>query len=190
MAHRRNPAKSRGVKCRRCGADEWHWKTDGRKNAGGSWVCRPCVNKRRTHRREKNRAQINETKRRWYRRHLERRYKWALANPVRRTAGALKSHATRRSRIHGLECSITTDCVEQMLIRQPRCPVFGTVFPVGPHGRGLVPESPSLDRLDPNKGYVVGNVALISHRANSMKRDATLAELEKLVAWMRTRGLK
>lgn len=38
-------------------------------------------------------------------------------------------------------------------------------------------DSPSLDRKDPAKGYVKGNVWVISYRANAIKQDATLAEL-------------
>lgn len=42
------------------------------------------------------------------------------------------------------------------------------------------PESPSLDRIDSSKGYVKGNVIIVSHRANSIKRDADEQELYKL----------
>lgn len=41
----------------------------------------------------------------------------------------------------------------------------------------VFPNSPSLDRIDSSKGYVKGNVAIVSHRANSIKRDATEVEL-------------
>ena len=38
--------------------------------------------------------------------------------------------------------------------------------------------SPSLDRINPNLGYIKGNVRVISHRANSLKSNATLEEIE------------
>ena len=38
--------------------------------------------------------------------------------------------------------------------------------------------SPSLDRIDPRKGYIVGNVAVISYRANVLKGDSSLDELK------------
>jgi hypothetical protein len=45
--------------------------------------------------------------------------------------------------------------------------------------------SPSLDKIIPELGYVPGNVAILSYRANRLKSDATLEELEALVAYIR-----
>jgi hypothetical protein len=43
-------------------------------------------------------------------------------------------------------------------------------------------DSPSLDRIDSSKGYVKGNVRVISVRANMLKNDATIEELEMVLA--------
>ena len=43
--------------------------------------------------------------------------------------------------------------------------------------------SPSLDRIDPNIGYVKGNVHWISNRVNRMKSDQTLEMVIKLGNW-------
>jgi hypothetical protein len=40
--------------------------------------------------------------------------------------------------------------------------------------------SPSLDRIKPARGYVKGNIRVISYKANSMKSDSTLKEFERL----------
>jgi hypothetical protein len=40
--------------------------------------------------------------------------------------------------------------------------------------------APSLDRIDSTKGYTKDNVWVISHRANQIKNDASLEELEKI----------
>lgn len=45
----------------------------------------------------------------------------------------------------------------------------------------LGPNSPSLDRIDNTKGYIKGNIIVVSFRANSLKKDACLKELELLV---------
>jgi hypothetical protein len=49
------------------------------------------------------------------------------------------------------------------------------------------PNSPALDRIDNNKGYVKGNVMVVSHRANMMKVDASPEELIKFAEWVLTR---
>lgn len=42
--------------------------------------------------------------------------------------------------------------------------------------------SASIDRIDNDKRYVKGNVWIISTKANRIKSNATLAELELLVS--------
>lgn len=49
----------------------------------------------------------------------------------------------------------------------------------------LAPSSPTLDRVNPSKGYVKGNVRVISWRANRIKSDATADELEAIALSMR-----
>ena len=48
--------------------------------------------------------------------------------------------------------------------------------------RGYNPDSPFLDRIIPSLGYVKGNVRVISARANLLKNDATISELELVLA--------
>ena len=64
------------------------------------------------------------------------------------------------------------------------CPVLGTPMSHNWGTAGHDGNSPSLDRIVPALGYVKGNVAVISLRANRMKSDASLDELRKLVQWM------
>jgi hypothetical protein len=62
------------------------------------------------------------------------------------------------------------------------CPVLGIALAVG-SGR-VCDGSPSLDRIIPALGYVKGNIAVMSFRANALKRDATAEELRAVAAWL------
>jgi len=86
----------------------------------------------------------------------------------------LKS-AGRRARKGGYVCTIT---VHDIVI--PKfCPLLGIKLERG-NGK-LNPASPSLDKIIPDLGYVPGNVWVVSHRANSIKQNATPKELQTLV---------
>jgi len=82
-----------------------------------------------------------------------------------------------RAKRKGLAFDITADD----LIVPEFCPVLGVRLEPG---NGLSPNSPSVDRVDNSKGYVKGNVRVISTRANALKGDATPAEVQKLLAYM------
>lgn len=68
------------------------------------------------------------------------------------------------------------------------CPVFGIAL--ARHGGSIkmADESASLDKLIPERGYVKGNIAVISMRANRIKNNGTAIEHDKISAWMRARG--
>lgn len=47
---------------------------------------------------------------------------------------------------------------------------------------------PSLDRFDNSKGYVNGNVKVISTRANTLKSNMSIEDVERLLAYMKFKG--
>lgn len=65
------------------------------------------------------------------------------------------------------------------------CPVFNTEMSWGHQTGKILPTSPSLDKIDPGKGYVVGNVQWLSNRANVMKHNATLEQLNQFANWVK-----
>lgn len=67
-------------------------------------------------------------------------------------------------------------------IKPARCPVFDKPFVE--RGAGFSQWSPSIDKVDPRKGYVKGNIQVISMLANCMKRDATPAQLKQFAHWV------
>jgi hypothetical protein len=89
--------------------------------------------------------------------------------------------AKRRARRDGVEFSILPEHV----VVPGLCPALGIPLTVVHHGRGGRDSSPSLDRIDPTRGYVPGNVAVISARANRAKNDLTCEELAAVLAYAR-----
>lgn len=64
-----------------------------------------------------------------------------------------------------------------------KCPILGVFIEYHGIGERELVHKPSLDRIDNSKGYVPGNVQVVSARANVLKRDATLEELVQLGEW-------
>tara|TARA_Y100000034_G_scaffold96183_1_gene117051 strand:- start:83 stop:640 length:558 start_codon:yes stop_codon:yes gene_type:complete len=56
------------------------------------------------------------------------------------------------------------------------CPVQRIELDWNINGRGGHDNSPSLDRIDPTKGYIPGNVMIMSSLANKMKSNSTLEQ--------------
>jgi hypothetical protein len=80
-------------------------------------------------------------------------------------------NARERAKRKNIQFSITIEDV----IMPEKCPIFGIPLK---KGEGTCKDfSPSLDRIDPNKGYVKGNVMVISYRANRMKQDSNPDEM-------------
>lgn len=83
----------------------------------------------------------------------------------------LLGNAKTRAKRDGVLFSMTIDDV----IVPEICPVLGIPITVGDGVTG--DGSPSIDRIIPSRGYVHGNVWVISHKANTIKSDATPVEL-------------
>ena len=62
------------------------------------------------------------------------------------------------------------------------CPIFN--IPLTMQVGKAEDNSPSLDRIDSSLGYVKGNVAVISRKANVIKNDGTADEHRKVADWM------
>jgi hypothetical protein len=92
--------------------------------------------------------------------------------------GRLLQAAKKRAESQNLAFEITRDD----LLLPEKCPVFGTPLVVG--DRRCTGDSPSVDRVVPELGYVPGNVRIISLRANRLKSNGTEEELRALVRYM------
>lgn len=81
---------------------------------------------------------------------------------------------------NGMAFSVTLDDIGYP---PSHCPVLGQPMEWLRCGSGNGHYSPSLDRIDPEKGYVLGNVMWISTRANRIKYDATPDELRRVATF-------
>jgi len=88
----------------------------------------------------------------------------------------IKSRCKRLGREFSIE-------LEDIIIPE-KCPVFG--FDLKREDRQTWMCAPSVDRIDSSKGYIKGNVTVVSRRANILKKDATLEEIEQLFNYYKT----
>lgn len=103
---------------------------------------------------KENKEKINQYTSRWKKVHVEK---------------AILSRAKSRAKIRQLAFDLT---LEDIIIPE-KCPYLQqTLDPFGP-----ADFCPSIDRLDSTKGYIKGNVEIISFKANRMKNTATQDEL-------------
>lgn len=96
------------------------------------------------------------------------------ANPIK----YMLKDAKKRAKAKGLEFNIEAS---DMVIPE-YCPI--TLLKLVVNSGTMKPNSPTLDRINNDKGYIKGNVAVISNRANAMKRDAYYDEIYRLLIYM------
>jgi len=121
--------------------------------------------------RKKNKEKLSEQSKDWYQSSRKIRftndpqhYLWYVAST--------------RSRQNGIEFTI----VKEDIIIPDICPILGCKLT---KGNGYLPNAMSLDRIDNARGYVPGNVRVISRKANLMKSDLTMDILEKLIKYIK-----
>ena len=84
----------------------------------------------------------------------------------------LLENARRRAKKNGMVCDITISDIKIPEL----CPLLGIAIILGGDGVFNM-NSPSLDRIDNSKGYVRGNIRVISLKANKLKSNLSLDEL-------------
>ena len=87
--------------------------------------------------------------------------------------------AKHRAKSKGIEFNIELSDI----IIPEICPILG--LPIKKAIDGNRDLSPSLDRIDNDKGYIKGNIQVISFKANAMKLTADKSELINFANWVK-----
>ncbi len=143
------------------------------KTTGLRSACRSC---------ESSRYYVNNTR--------EKRQSYRRANPVKTITAWLTKGAIARAKEKNIPCDIDLDYIRSMVGKNAEfashCPAFGTTLDWScgnSSKKGPRPNSPSIDRIAPERGYVKGNIKIISFRANQIKSDASPSELKLVAAY-------
>ena len=95
--------------------------------------------------------------------------------------------ARRRALGKNVPFNLTVSYLKDIYPANNLCPVFDILLEWGGGSDETSRNnSPSLDRIIPELGYVEGNVVWISNRANILKRDASWEELQKVASWLKS----
>ena len=118
-----------------------------------------------------NRPEVIERKANWYQ---NKEANKTLNERLRETLARVKS----RAKLKAVPFDLTLDDLKKAYT--PICPILNIELnwydPKNEGGRAE--DTPALDRIDPKKGYVKGNIAFISTLANMMKSSATRKQIE------------
>lgn len=125
--------------------------------------------------REKHKEKAYARTREWFAKHPD----YVTEYRLKRIEAHMIKIARSRAKQNGIPFSLTENDIQI----SERCPVLG--IPLDKAAKKGEPNSVTLDRVIPALGYVPGNVRVISCRANRLKSDATLEELEAIIAYIR-----
>ncbi len=124
---------------------------------------------------------VGEPKAEYIIRHAQEQKEWCARHPGRNGAIAKKSRLKhpkrtllRFAKIRAEQDGVPFDLTETDITIPEFCPLLGIRLQVGAGGDSAL----SLDKIIPSLGYVRGNSWVISNKANRMKNDATIKDLQ------------
>ncbi len=95
-------------------------------------------------------------------------------NPAQKTLDNIR----QRSKKAGVPCDLEIEDIVKVTI----CPVFN--IKLERSNKGFSQTSPSVDRIDPKRGYTKDNIQIMSNLANTMKQNATKEQLLQFATWV------
>lgn len=122
--------------------------------------CKKCVSVRRSKNKEENQKK-------------SRIYREAHCDKL------IFNAAKNRAKNNNLNFNLTLDDI----IIPKICPVLGIEIKIS--NGNFSDNSPTLDRIIMERGYVKGNVMVISWRANRLKNNGTIKDFEQIIDYMK-----
>ena len=102
------------------------------------------------------------------------------ARAGKRTAVVMFQSARYRAQKAGLPFEL----IRENVVIPDNCPVCGVTMLPATGVRGGSSSSPTLDRIIGDKGYVLGNIAVICKGCNSIKGKGSAEEHRRIAEWM------
>ena len=131
---------------------------------------------------EKNKNSINAKTKEWRNKNkdaLKKHRETWHSNPLNRLKNSLRSakqRANKKNIVFNIE-------LNDLLPIPKYCPILG--IELNFKGvNGFIDDSPSIDRIEPLKGYIKGNIKIISWRANRIKSDASVEEFKLIIDYI------
>ena len=163
--------------CKKCSTEkpetEWYYSVRGRDG-----MCKSC---RKEYRKDikrgyqktyyqKNKEYYQNLNKEFFDNNPEYHKKWNRRKPENR----LLMSARQRAKEKGLDFNLDLSDIVIPSI----CPVLKVPMIIG------TSTAPSIDRIDSKKGYIKGNIKIISKRANTIKSDGTIEEHKAIIEYM------
>lgn len=160
-----------------------------RSKDGHASECKYCHNKRNQSYNQINRDEkLKRKKERYYKNHdneilSRRKYKKNKKEEDYKLyiLKRMLNSAKRRANKKNLYSDISIDDIPNFRTIE-YCPIFPDIK-LDWHANKMADNSLSLDRIDNSKGYIKGNVRIISLRANILRKNLTKEELEALLKY-------
>lgn len=151
------------VKCGEIFSEDQFYKDKG-KISGRRGYCKNCDKESHQNYVEKNRARINKYKREWYKKHPNRIKAAQRKFRINNIGSALINQARGRARKKGVPFTLD-DHRDKLIERVNRLECELTGIRLDPAGRKSF-NSVSLDRINPELGYIYSNVRIVAYSVN------------------------
>lgn len=157
--------------CKQCGVEliDDNWYASFKKSY--NYICKECAKKQSSKWITENKEKVRIYEKKSKSKRKEKNKENSKAYYHKRPDVGMWSRAKKRA----IKKGIAFDIEVSDIVIPEQCPILGIILKVEEGSSGA--SSPSLDRIDPTKGYVKGNIWVISHKANTVKSDLTLQEL-------------